>query len=114
MWIQRCRDLEAKSVGIVEVDAVDDFVVDGAEHVDIVLDEPFAPLVDRLLGVDLEGKVLEDVIGRMWCGRLRRQLGRLEERHRRAIGHPEERVEIGDGIESSRTALTRSMPSSSR
>ena len=63
-------DLEPVPVGVVEVDAVDDLVVDGTEHIDAVLDEPVAPAVDLLRRhflrrVDLHGEVAEDVVGRM-------------------------------------------------
>src|ERR1700734_3107332 len=63
--VQRGPGLGAKAGGIVEVDAGDDLVIDRSQHVDAVLDEPVVPLVDRCLGVNLEGQVLEYVIRRM-------------------------------------------------
>ena len=56
------------------------------------------PAIHVAGAVDLQREVLERVVGGVGERRERRELGRLEERDRRPVAHPEERVEVGDRL----------------
>ena len=91
----RHGELEAQPVRVVEVDALQHpLVIDRAEHLDAVLHEPVPPAT-QLFGVfRLQRHVIENFISRMRGLRARRQVGDLEERDARAVGHAEEDVEV--------------------
>jgi hypothetical protein len=84
----------ASSTRIVDVDAVDDLVVHRAEHLDVVGDEPAVPFVHVGRRRGRHREVLEGRRGRVRVGAAHGQLGRIEERQRRAVGHREEGVDV--------------------